>query len=356
MTAATLLTRALRLRAVLHAALLLLLAAAATSATAGTYNVNSSGDTWINEGSKNQTNGTATTLRATTVTATSETRALIAFTLPAIPANETITSAVLRLRVTTSSPYNVTAHAVTAAWTESTANWNGLSLNFGAAVEATFTAPPNETLWVDVTGLVQRWASGATTNHGIGLQGAAGSLAQFASEENGTVSYRPQLVITTAVVAPALTVVKSSSILSDPVNGTSSPKAIPGASVRYTFIATNTAAGTTDSNSTIFTDAVPAGMKLFVGNAGAAGSGPVTFTNGSPSSGLSYSFTSLSSTTDGLSFSNNGGASYAYVPVADASGHDANVTHVRVALTGTFAGASGGSNPSLTLQMLMQVK
>ena len=356
MNPATLLAPAARLRTALRAALLLLLAATATAAAAGTYTVNSSGDTWVNETSPNQNNATTTTLRATTVSNTSKTRALIAFTVPAIPANETITSAVLRLRVTTSSNFNVTVHRVTDTWTETTATWTNTAADFSPTVEATFTPSTTVTFSVNVTGLVQGWRTDATTNKGLMLVGAASSVAQFASEENGTVANRPQLVITTALIAPSVTVVKSSSIVSDPVNGTSSPKAIPGASIRYSFTATNTTAGTPDSNSTVFIDTIPAGMKLFVGDVGAAGSGPVSFTNGSPSSGLSYTFTSLASTTDGLSFSNNGGTSYTYTPVADSSGHDPNVTHVRVALTGTFAGASGGSNPNLTLQMLMRVK
>lgn len=346
-----------RLRSALLSALLLLLAAAPTAASAATYTVNSSGDSWINEGSPNQNNGTNTTLRATaSTTNTNRTHALMHFALPAIPANETITSAVLRVRVTLVGTKTVTVHRVTDTWTEATVNWTNTSLDYDATAEGSFLPSALATVSTDVTGLIQKWKSGTATNHGLMLVGAAGSAAQFASEENGTVANRPQLVITTEVIAPAVTVVKSSSIVSDPVNGTSSPKAIPGARIRYAFTATNTSAGTADSNSTVFTDAVPTGMKLFVGDAGSAGSGPVTFTNGSPSSGLSYTFTSLSSTTDGLSFSNNGGTSYTYVPVADATGHDANVTHVRVALTGTFAGASGGSNPSLTLQMLMQVK
>jgi uncharacterized repeat protein (TIGR01451 family) len=126
--------------------------------------------------------------------------------------------------------------------------------------------------------------------------------------------------------------------------------------MRYTISASNSTAGTADSGSTQFTDAVPSGMKLFVRDAGVVGSGPVIFTDGATSSGLTYSFTSLASTTDSISFSNNGGASYAYTPVPDANGYDANVTNVRIILTGIFAGKTGAASPSLSLQMLMQVK
>jgi len=70
---------------------------------------------------------------------------------------------------------------------------------------------------------------------------------------------------------------------------------------------------------------------------GGAGSGPVVFTNGSPASGLTYTFTSLASTTDSIAFSNDGGATYTYTPVADANGYDSNVTHFRISPTGTSA-------------------
>jgi hypothetical protein len=87
-----------------------------------------------------------------------------------------------------------------------------------------------------------------------------------------------------------------------------------------------------------------------------AGSGPVTFTNGPTSSGLTYTYSGLASATDSLAFSNNNAATFAYTPVADASGCDPNVTHVRIAPSGAFAGKTGATSPTVTLQMLMQVK
>lgn len=124
----------------------------------------------------------------------------------------------------------------------------------------------------------------------------------------------------------------------------------------YTISARNSANGSSTNSSTILTDAVPANMRLYVGDLGGAGSGPVAFTHGTPSSGLSFTFTSLASTTDSLSFSNNGGATFTYVPVPDAGGNDSGVTHVRVAPTGSFAAKSGATDPSFTAQMRMEVK
>jgi hypothetical protein len=101
---------------------------------------------------------------------------------------------------------------------------------------------------------------------------------------------------------------------------------------------------------------VPAQASLFVGNLGAVGSGPVAFAQGSPSSGLSYTYSGLSSTTDDVSFSNNGGVSFAYTPVADASGYDPAVTHIRVNPKGVFAGASASGSPNFTISYRVKVK
>jgi uncharacterized repeat protein (TIGR01451 family) len=340
---------------------LLLLAAATTSpaVSAGTLPaVTSTTDTWINENSTAQNNGTATTIRATNTTSTTETRSLIAFTMPTIPSNETITSAVLKVTVTTTGSALVSVNRLTGAWTETGATWTNSNAFFNATAEATFTPSTTGTKSIDVTSLVQGWAANPSTNFGLGLTSASGSTATaiFASAENATTTSRPQLVITTALISPGLLVVKSSSVDSDPVNGTAKPMAVPGAVVRYTISASNTTAGTADANTTVFTDGVPSTMKLRVSDIGAAGSGPVTFTNGATSSGLTYSFVSLASTTDSIAFSKDGGATYTYTPVADASGYDALVTNFKITLTGTFAGKTGATSPSLTMQMLMQVK
>jgi hypothetical protein len=47
------------------------------------------------------------------------------------------------------------------------------------------------------------------------------------------------------IAAPVLTVTKTSTIISDPINGTTNPKAIPGATVRYCIQIANAAGGAT---------------------------------------------------------------------------------------------------------------
>ena len=106
----------------------------------------------------------------------------------------------------------------------------------------------------------------------------------------------------------------------------------------YSVIVSNTAIGAVDNNSTFVIDPVPANTDLFVGDAGGPGSGPVAFSNGTPPSGLTYTFTSLASVTDDVSFSNDGGVTYNYTPVPNGNGVDPNVTHLRINPKGVFSG------------------
>ena len=61
-----------------------------------------------------------------------------------------------------------------------------------------------------------------------------------------------------------LTVAKTSVVVSDPVNGATNPKAIPGARVRYTITVTNS--GATSATSVELTDPIPANTTFFAGS------------------------------------------------------------------------------------------
>jgi hypothetical protein len=145
-----------------------------------------------------------------------------------------------------------------------------------------------------------------------------------------------------------LAIAKTSVAYSDPSNGTTNPKLIPGGFADYSLVVTAPAGTSPTNNSVIVTDAIPANLSLFVGTY-APGPGPIAFTPGS--SGLTYSFTSLANAADDLEFSNNGGASWAYTPTADANGVDVNVTHVRVRPKGSMAPGS-----SFTINLRARVK
>lgn len=150
--------------------------------------------------------------------------------------------------------------------------------------------------------------------------------------------------LSTPALADPISATKSVSIVSDPM-GNLIPRAIPGAVVDYSATLANPL---TNFGKTVrgiaFEEPLPANVILRVSDLGANGSGPVLFTNGAiilgvGDSGLTYSFTSLGSTTDGVEFSN--GASWAYIPVPDADGYDANVRAIRIKPVTTFK--TGGS-------------
>ncbi|RLA41080.1 MAG: hypothetical protein DRR42_25080 [Gammaproteobacteria bacterium] len=154
---------------------------------------------------------------------------------------------------------------------------------------------------------------------------------------------------------PGLLILKTVQSYSDPINGTVGPKSIPGSFMTYTILVTNTGFGAVDNNTTVITDQVPANTELFVGDINGAGSGPVLFTNGATTSGLSYTFTALNNSTDDLSFSDDG-TDYTKSVSSNANQVDSTVTHFKVSLGGVFAGSDGSNDPSFSLKFRVRVK
>lgn len=158
--------------------------------------------------------------------------------------------------------------------------------------------------------------------------------------------------VTKVVNSPQVTVPllsKTVTPLSDPVNGTTNPKMFPGSRVRYTITMTSDGGGGIDSGSVVITDLIPANTKMYVGDLGAVGSGPVLFTNGAVSSGLTYSSTNLT-------YSNNNGATWTYTPVADSQTSDSNITNIKVNPVGAFSCSNGTTKPSFNLSFDVIIK
>jgi uncharacterized repeat protein (TIGR01451 family) len=152
-----------------------------------------------------------------------------------------------------------------------------------------------------------------------------------------------------AIPPPQLRVQKISEVVSDPVNGTTNPRRIPGAIVRYSVTVTNTGPGAVDADSLAIVDVLPPDTEMQV----AAGAVPVVeFLQGSPSSGLAFSVT------NGVGYSNQagGGAPFGYTPTPDAAGFDAAVRGVRIAPTGSMAASGPGGNPSFTVRFRVRVR
>ncbi|MDJ0711821.1 MAG: hypothetical protein QNJ14_15640 [Woeseiaceae bacterium] len=148
---------------------------------------------------------------------------------------------------------------------------------------------------------------------------------------------------------PILSVTKMQQVLSDPVNGTTGPYAIPGAYIQYTIGVTNQGLGPVDANTLIVTDPLPAGVALFVDT---SGGDPITFVDGTTSSGLTYSYG-----TD-VTFSNQvgGGPPFNYTPVPDTDGFDPAITGYRIAPGGAMNAASGSNNPSFNVTLRVRIE
>ncbi len=159
-------------------------------------------------------------------TGTQELRTVIKFDVSSL-AGQSINSAILKLEVRSSSspPVVINAHRLTTNWSESTVTWNspwstaGGNYDATTAGSATFTTPlslgsPTETMSIDITSLVQNWASGTYPNYGLVLidpSGSARSISAFSSE--GTTP--PKLEVSAGNVVDSLTFSQITSMCTD---------------------------------------------------------------------------------------------------------------------------------------------
>lgn len=148
---------------------------------------------------------------------------------------------------------------------------------------------------------------------------------------------------------PILQLEKLLSTLSDPINGTSAPKGIPGAIVQYTVSVTNQGIGSVDANTLEILDPLPANTALFVST---SGGDPVTFINGATSSGLNFNYPA------NVEFSNTvgGGAPFSYLPTPDVDGFDANVTGLRITPNGSMNPSVGAGEPSFSIEFRLRIE
>ncbi len=166
-------------------------------------------------------------------------------------------------------------------------------------------------------------------------------------------------LLDTFIVGQAIpTLLKSSSVISDPVNGVTNgstifAKRIPGAVIEYSILVTNTGRGPIDTGETVFTDPLPPNMMMCVSTTCSGGANPVIFTDGSPVSGLTYNY----ATNVTYSSAVGGGAPFTYTPVADVNGFDSNVTGVKIVPTGIMSASAGAPpNPSFTIRFRMKIR
>lgn len=145
---------------------------------------------------------------------------------------------------------------------------------------------------------------------------------------------------------PSLTFLKTVATEHDPVNSTTNPKAIPGATVRYTLQVINSGFWSPDGGSLTVTDPIPANTSLYVGDLGQGS--PLFFTD-IASSGYTASDVNISYSQDASC------STYTYSPSPDAEGFDSNVCEIKAQLDGTFNASNGTTNPSFSLEFEVRI-
>jgi len=147
---------------------------------------------------------------------------------------------------------------------------------------------------------------------------------------------------------PLITLAKLVAAISDPVNGGTNPKAIPGAVMEYTLSATNTGLGVADADTVIITDAIPADTEFYAWD---MGGWPVIFSNGATASGLTYTFTSLGDGGDSIEFLDSDDN-----PMTPTAGFDAAVAKIKITFGGSFNASDGTNHPSFSLKFRVRIK
>jgi hypothetical protein len=199
--------------------------------------------------------------------------------------------------------------------------------NGGSFAVSAATVPAGSTCTYTVTTTVTSQGDKVNTIAAGALTGSYGSVAVASLDPASA----------TIQVSAPLKIAKSSVAYLDPFNNSTNPKSIPGSFVYYTVTVENPGGLPVTSGSILITDPTPAALSLYVANLPSA-TGPLLF--GAGSSGATYTFSGLASTTDDLEFSNNGGTSWTYVPTPNSAGDDPAVTHIRIRPKGTMAAGS----------------
>ncbi|QRP63640.1 DUF11 domain-containing protein [Rhodanobacter sp. FDAARGOS 1247] len=164
----------------------------------------------------------------------------------------------------------------------------------------------------------------------------------------GTVTHTRTGLFEVALPQPNLLVMKSVTVATDPTYCTTAGNpascsvpagkamhSLPGAAVQYTINVSNNGVGPADNNSLVITDPIPANSKFVLGS--------VAFTDGTPSSGLTFAPANVT-------YSGVGSAGpWTYTPANDGSGADAGVKALRIAPQGIMAGKSGATAPNFSV-------
>jgi len=163
--------------------------------------------------------------------------------------------------------------------------------------------------------------------------------------ETGNVNTDVTVTLTIGGVAPTISTVAATTW--DDQNGASFPKSIPGAKRRMTVTVGNPDIAAQDNNAVAVVVATPPNTTVALDGDGTT-SVFAAFTEGSPASGLTFSYVSGTSTSDDVEFSSDNGATWTFAPTAATQ---ASVTHVRLKTRGAMATKS-----NFTVKLAYKVK
>jgi hypothetical protein len=166
-----------------------------TCADAGTQTIESSGDSWLQQNSATGNNGTDKVLDVRTQTSSRNRRALVAFVLPELPFQCTVTGATLRMYLySTGGARTISAFQVSSAWTEAGVTWATQPTITGTAATATTGAAATWTSWT-VTSIIQAQYAGAAYGFLVrdAVEDATNTTQGYESRENTNI---PELQLT----------------------------------------------------------------------------------------------------------------------------------------------------------------
>ena len=163
---------------------------------------------------------------------------------------------------------------------------------------------------------------------------AAGFLKDYFGNSAATDAYNSILYMKW----PIIDITKISQVISDPINGTTNPKRIPGAIIRYILLVSNTGDGSPSADSINIKETIDANHLDFYATGG------VTFKDDDIDSAL---------TLDTVTNSDDNGATYDYSPTQP---YDGAVTNFNVSTNGTFAFGNAENPAEFTLEYNVQIR
>jgi hypothetical protein len=160
----------------------------------------------------------------------------------------------------------------------------------------------------------------------IGINLGVTSCIGTEDKGSGTTTIAVKLTVTAQTITMSTTTVTTY----DPVNNTTNPKALPLSKRRTSVVVANPDVVAVDAGTLKVRLTTPAGLRVSLTGDGTSSTTIFGFSDGSPASGMAFSYTGPSDQTDDVDFSNNNGTSWTYVPTAGDKTSEEAITDVQI--------------------------